>query len=493
MSDIDSDRSAHDRLAAALQVRWPENRIGPGLGREKALLDLLGSPESACPVIQIAGTNGKGSTAIMIEALLRAAGLRVGRYSSPHLVDVRERICIDGEPISVETFDSVWEQVSPMVQMVDAQRIDGIEMTFFEVITAMAFAAFADAPVDVAVIEVGLGGRWDATNVADAQVAVITPVAMDHMHILGDTLDKIAAEKAGIIKAGSRAVIAGQKPEAAAVLLAQCTDVGVQPVLEGPDYALLERRPALGGQVIRIEEAAGPLGELYLPLFGEHMAHNAAQAVAAVEAFLGGKPLSPAIIEQGLSQVHAEARLEVVRRSPTIILDTFHNPHGAGSAMAGLRESFDLHPLIAVVAAMRDKDIDGVLSEMAEDVDHVVVTTMPELSRALPVDELADKASAHWDAEHLDVEPTVSEAIERAIRIADASGPGAGILIAGSVILAGQARAILLPDGVNHARSLPQAVVETPDLSDEDVAAMEGRRLEPVDDDPDIADDHEDW
>ncbi|ALN16286.1 bifunctional folylpolyglutamate synthase/dihydrofolate synthase [Acidipropionibacterium acidipropionici] len=492
MSRHESERSAHDRLVSALQARWPENRIGPGLGREKALLDLLGSPERAYPVIQIAGTNGKGSTAIMIESLLRAAGLRVGRYSSPHLVDVRERICVDGSPISAETFDAVWEQISPMVAMVDEQRIDGIEMTFFEVITAMAFATFADAPVDVAVVEVGLGGRWDATNVADAQVAVVTPVAMDHMHILGDTLDKIAAEKAGIIKPGCSAVISGQKPEAAAVLLAQCTDVGVQPVLEGPDYALLERRPALGGQVIRIEEAGGPLGELYLPLFGEHMAHNAAQAVAAVEAFLGGKPLNPEIIEQGLSQVRAEARLEVVRRSPTIILDTFHNPHGAHSAMDGLRESFDLHPLIAVVAAMRDKDIDGVMSEMAEDVDRVVLTTMPELPRALPVDELEGKASTHWDADHRDVESSVAGAVEQAIRIADASGPGAGILIAGSVILAGQARAILLPDGVNHAISVPQAVVETPDLSDEEITAMEGQRLEAVDDDPDPAD-HEDW
>lgn len=492
MSSQESDRSAHDRLVSALQARWPENRIGPGLGREQALMDLLGSPERAYPVIQIAGTNGKGSTAIMIEALLRASGLRVGRYSSPHLVDVRERICVDGEPISVETFDAVWEQISPMVKMIDEQRIDGIEMTFFEVITAMAFATFADAPVDVAVVEVGLGGRWDATNVADAQVAVITPVAMDHMHILGGTLDKIASEKAGIIKPGASAVISGQKPEAAAVLLAQCTDAGVQPVLEGPDYALLDRRPALGGQVIRIEEAAGTLGELYLPLFGEHMAHNAAQAVAAVETFLGGKALNPEIIEQGLSQVRAEARLEVVRRSPTIILDTFHNPHGAHSAIQGLRESFDMHPLIAVVAAMRDKDIAGVLSEMAEDVDQVVVTTMPELPRALPAGELAEKASTHWDADHLCTEPTVSAAIEQAIRIADASGPGAGILIAGSVILAGQARAILLPDGVNHALAAPQAVVEAPDLSDEDVAAMEGHRLEPVDDDPDPAD-NEDW
>ena len=217
---------------AELTARWPEHRIGPGLDRERALLDLLGNPQQACPVIQIAGTNGKGSTAIMIDSLLRSAGLRVGRYCSPHLVDVTERICIDGRPVSHELFDETWRQIEPMVAMVDGQHIDGIQMTFFEVVTAMAFAAFADAPVDVAVVEVGLGGRWDATNVADATIAVVTPVAMDHMHILGNTIDKIAAEKAGIIKPGCTPVIAGQESEAAPILLAQCTDAGVKPLLE---------------------------------------------------------------------------------------------------------------------------------------------------------------------------------------------------------------------------------------------------------------------
>lgn len=475
----------HLKLVEALQARWPEHRIGPGLDRERAILDLLGNPERAYPVIQIAGTNGKGSTAIMVESLLRAAGLRVGRYTSPHLVDLRERICVDGEPISVEYFDEIWEQISPMVQMVDDQHIDGIAPTFFEVMTAMAFAVFADAPVDVAVVEVGLGGRWDATNVVDAQVAVVAPVAMDHMHILGDTLTKIASEKAGIIKPGCAAVIAGQQPEAAAVLLAQCTDAGVHPVLEGPDFALLERRGAVGGQVIRIQTAGGPLGELYLPLFGEHMAHNAALAVAAVEAFMGGSPLNPQIIEQGLAEVDAPARLEVVRRNPPVILDTFHNPHGAHSAMAGLTESFEFNPLIAVVAAMRDKDIDGVFAEMAPAVSQVVLTTMPELPRARTLEEIDEIAARYWDGDHRITSPTVAEAIGEGIRLAESAGPGAGVLIAGSVVLAGQARGILLPDGVNPLHSGPQAVVEAPQLSDEQIEAMEGQPLEAVDDEPD--------
>ncbi|MDU5545849.1 MAG: folylpolyglutamate synthase/dihydrofolate synthase family protein [Cutibacterium avidum] len=481
--------SSHDQLVAELTARWPEHRIGPGLDRERALLDLLGNPQQACPVIQIAGTNGKGSTAIMIDSLLRSAGLRVGRYCSPHLVDVTERICIDGRPVSRELFDETWRQIEPMVAMVDGQHIDGIQMTFFEVVTAMAFAAFADAPVDVAVVEVGLGGRWDATNVADATVAVVTPVAMDHMHILGNTIDKIAAEKAGIIKPGCTPVIAGQEPEAAPILLAQCTDAGVKPLLEGPDWGLLDRRSALGGQVLRVQTASGPLGELFLPLFGEHMAHNAAQAVAATEALTG--PLKPAIIEQGLAAVEAPARLEVVRRSPLVILDTFHNPHGATSAMAGMRESFETEPLIAVVAAMADKDIDGVLSVLSDSVSHVIVTSMPDLPRALSVDDLAEKASAHWDDDHLTRVADVPEALEEAFRIADASGPGAGVFIAGSVVLAGRARAILRPDGT--MLDAPQtAIVETPDLSQEQIEAMEGQRLDPLPDDDMVTDMNDD-
>lgn len=465
----------HADLVAQLEARWPENRIGPGLGREEALLDLLGNPQRSCPVIHIAGTNGKGSTALMVESLLRAAGLRVGRYASPHLVDVNERICIDGAPISDEVFDQTWEQIEPMVQMVDEQQVDGIQMTFFEVITAMAFAAFADAPVDVMVVEVGLGGRWDATNVADGDVCVICPVAMDHMHILGDSLEKIASEKAGIIKSGSVPVIAGQKPEAAPVLLAQCQQVGARPVLEGPDFGLLERRGAVGGQVLRLQTASGPLGELYLPLFGEHMARNAAVAVAAAEALTG--PLKPDIIEQGLAQVSAPARLELVRRAPAIVLDTFHNPHGADSALAGLTQSFDFHPLIAVFAAMRDKDVEGVLERMAQDVNHVVLTGLPG-DRAYRAAELADLASEHWAADEVTLTENTAEALEQAIHVADAAGPSAGILVAGSVVLAGEARHILLPDGVNHVSTAPTAVVESPELSDVQIEQMEGEPLD---------------
>ena len=433
----------HAEIVAALQSRWPENRVAPGLARVQALCDLLGSPQHACPVILVAGTNGKGSTAAMIDSLLRALGLRVGRYASPHLVDLTERICLDGEPIDAEVFDELYGQVEPLIELVDARRIDGVEMTFFEVMTALAYAAFADAPVDVAVVEVGLGGRWDATNVADAQVAVVCPVDLDHTHLLGTTLAEIAAEKAGIIKPGARAVLAAQQPAAARVLLARCAEVGAEARREGPEFGLLGRTPAIGGQVLRLETADGPLGDLVLPLFGAHMARNAALAVAAAEAFLGGRALPAEVIAQGLEQVQAPARLEVVRRSPTVVLDTCHNPHGARATIEALTEAFNFTPLVGVVAMMADKDVTGVLSIFAEAMTTVVCTTIASTTRALPAATLGEHAAGVFGEDRVRVSSAMADAIEEAVRLADEAGPGAGVLVAGSVYAAGEARALL--------------------------------------------------
>ena len=319
--------------------------IAPGTARVEALCDLLGSPQHGYPVIQIAGTNGKGSTAIMIDALLRALGLRTGRYTSPHLTQLTERICIDGEPMPDDAFDALVADAQPLIDLVDGRAIDGVPMTFFEVITALAYEAFAQAPVDVAVVEVGLGGITDATNVMDAQVAVICPIDYDHTHLLGDTLTAIATEKAGIIKPGAQVVLAAQQPEAAAVLIQRCAEVGAKVYREGVEFGLLERTPAVGGQVIRIDSASGSVGDLVLPLFGAHMASNAALAVAAVEAFLGGKPIAPDVIAEALADVVAPARLEIVRNSPVVLLDTCHNPHGARATME--RADRVVHPRTA--------------------------------------------------------------------------------------------------------------------------------------------------
>ena len=435
--------ASHAELTAALTSRWPEHRVAPSLGRIAALMDLVGDPQRAMPVIQVAGTNGKGSTAIMIDALLRAAGLRVGRFASPHLSDVRERIVIDGEPISEERFAEVWADLEPYVAMVDEQQIDGVAMTFFEVITGMAYAAFADAPVDVAVMEVGLGGRWDATSVADASVAVVTPIGLDHTHILGDTIAQIAGEKAGVIKEGGTAVLAGQDPAAAKVLLERAVEVGAPIRTEGPDFGLLDRSLAVGGQLLRIETAGGPVGDVFLPLFGEHMARNVALAVAAVEAFLGSKPLNPEIVVEGIGAVEAPARLELVRPAPAIVVDTAHNPQAARVTIDAMAESFDFTNLVGVVAMMQDKDAEAVLEIFAEKMDQVVITKVSSSPRARAVDDLADLAETVWATHQVHRAPTMAEALELAVMLADTSDGQTGVLVAGSVIAAGEARDLL--------------------------------------------------
>ena len=440
------DDSAYLALARELTSRWPEHRVAPSLDRVRALMDLLGEPQHTMPIIQIAGTNGKGSTAIMVENLLRAAGLRTGRFASPHLSDVRERISIDGAPISREDFGRVWDEIAPYVAMVDEQRIDGVAMTFFEVITGMAYAAFADAPVDVAIMEVGLGGRWDATNVADAQVAVIAPVGLDHMHILGDALADIAAEKAGIIKEHSTTVLAGQEPEAAGVLLRRAVDVGAKVKAEGPDFGLLERQLAIGGQLLRIATEGGPVGDIFLPLHGEHMARNAALAVAAVEAFLGGKPLSPEIILEGCDAVDAPGRLERVRTEPAVVIDTAHNTPAAVAMVHGFAEAYAFQPTVGVVAMMQDKNSEEVLRIFAEVMDMVVITKVQSSPRAREIEELAAEAEAYFPDGAVHRAPTMAEAVDMAIMLADTASEHAGVLVAGSVIAAGEARDLLKKD-----------------------------------------------
>lgn len=438
----------HQELAERLTARWPEHRIAPSTARIQALVDLLGNPERSAPVVHITGTNGKGSTAAMVDALARSLGLRTGRLTSPHLSDVTERICIDGEPISPEEFDRLWAEIEPMVALVDDQQIDGVAMTFFEVITGLAFAAFADAPVDVMILEVGLGGRWDATNVADAQVAVVAPIDFDHMHILGDTLHEIATEKAGIIKTGASAVIANQQPEAAEVLLERCQSVGAVPVLEGRDFGLVDRRLAVGGQVLTLQGRGGPIGDIHVPLHGEHMAHNAALALAAVESLVG-RALEPEVINDGFADVQAPGRLELLHQDPSVVVDTAHNPHGVRATLAAHAEAFGAEPTIAVVAMMADKAIDEVLELIEQAADQIVVTTL-DLPRAEPLEDLADRAEGIFGAARVHQAPDMGAALEQAIGIASSAGEQAGVLVIGSVIAAGRARDLLLPAWRRH-------------------------------------------
>ncbi|MES9542955.1 Mur ligase family protein [Actinomadura sp. NPDC000600] len=446
-------------------VEWD---IDPTLDRIADLVDVLGGPQRAYPVIHIAGTNGKSSTARLIEALLRERGLRTGLYTSPELTTLRERIAIDGEPISEERFVETFNDVLPYLQLIDGKH--ETRLSFFEVLTAMAFAAFADAPVDVAVVETGMGGAWDATNVADGAVAVITPIGLDHTRYLGDTLEQIAGEKAGIIKPGAVAVLAQQPVEAAEVLLHRVVETGATAAREGVEYGVLSRDVAFGGQQIAIRGLHGVYDEIFLPLFGEHQASNAATALAAVEAFASGAPtrgepnleaatriapgesflggeegqLDPALVRSGFAKSASPGRLEVARTGPTVLLDSAHNPAGMAATVATVTESFGFTRLAGVLAIAADKDVAGVLDQL-EPVLAELVVTRNSSPRSMPPEELAEIAEGIFGPERVHVAERLDDAIDRAIGLAEETGEyrGAGVLITGSVVTAGDARTLL--------------------------------------------------
>ncbi|MFN2496841.1 MAG: folylpolyglutamate synthase/dihydrofolate synthase family protein [Pseudonocardiaceae bacterium] len=435
-------------VEAELDRRWPETRIEPSLARIAALVDLLGSPQRCYPVLHIAGTNGKTSVARMLDALLSRMSLRVGRYTSPHLQSVTERISLDGVSISPQRYVEAYQDIARYLALIDARS--EVPMSKFEVLTGMAFAAFADAPVDAAVVEVGLGGRWDATNVADAAVAAITPIALDHVDYLGSDLAGIAAEKAGIIKPSSIAVLAAQPPEVARALAARSVEVDATVAREGMEFGVLDRAVAVGGQQLRLQGLGGAYDEIFLPLHGEHQARNAALALATVEAFFGagaGRSLDIDAVREAFATVTAPGRLERVRTAPSVFLDSAHNPHGARALAAALRDEFAFRRLVAVVAVLRGKDARGIFAELEPVVDEVVVTTS-DSPRAMGVDELAAVARQVLGAERVQVEPRLPEAIEAAVTMAEEIDPGAdqisgaGVVVTGSVTTAGAARTL---------------------------------------------------
>ena len=443
-----SDPDAASRLPsllAQLTTRWPENRIEPSLARIAAVVDLLGDPQRTYPVIHVTGTNGKTSTARMIEALLRALGLRTGLFTSPHLLDPRERICFDGQPISAGRFLRTWDDISPFIELVDKRSVadGGIPLSFFEVMTALAFAAFADAPVDVAIVEVGMGGAWDATNVADGMVAVVTPIDIDHVEYLGETVAMIALEKAGIIKADAFVVLAQQELAAAEVLLARSLEMAATVAREGLEFGVLTRGVAVGGQVLTLKGLRAEYEDVFLPLFGEHQGTNAAVAVAAVEAFIGGgnEELDIDIVREGFALVSSPGRLEIVRRNPTVILDAAHNPHGARALATAIADSFDFAQLFAIVGVMNDKDAAGILTALEPVVDRVIVTESTS-GRAMPGAALTAIASSIFGADRVWTEPELLAAVDRAFALAEESGEfgGVGVLVTGSVALVGDAK-----------------------------------------------------
>lgn len=452
---------------AELDMRWPETKIEPSLDRIALLMDILGHPERAVPIIHVAGTNGKTSTVRMIESLVRALGRRTGRTTSPHLQIVTERIAIDGVPIHPRDYVRIWREIKPYVEMVDAksEAEGGPKMSKFEVLTAMAFAAFADAPVDVAVVEVGMGGTWDATNVAEADVAVITPVGLDHTEYLGDTIAEIAGEKAGIIKSrwnkddlltppDNVAIVAEQQPEAMEVILRRAIEVDASVARSGSEFGVLDRQLAVGGQNLTLKGLAGEYTDIHLPLHGPHQARNAATALAAVEAFFGagpGRPLAIDAVREGFAAVTSPGRLERVRSTPTVFIDAAHNPHGARALREALTSEFDFRKVVGVLSVLGEKDARGLLTELEPYFEEVVITqnTSP---RALHYDDLADLAEEIFGDERVHRIETLPSAIELAIALAEETDSGdgivsgSGVIVTGSVVTAGEARTLFGKD-----------------------------------------------
>jgi dihydrofolate synthase / folylpolyglutamate synthase len=419
------------------------------LSRIEGLLDLLGSPQRAYSAIHITGTNGKTSTARMIDSLLRAHGLRTGRYTSPHLATVRERISIDGEPISEEKFVDIYEEVAPVATFLD-ERSAGETLTYFDMTTAMALAAFADAPVDVAVVEVGLGGADDSTNVLQAATCVITPIGLDHTEWLGDTVVDIATAKAGIIHSGATVVCAAQPEAAVRPLLERCVEVGATLAREGLEFGVRTRDIAVGGQLLSLQGLGGAYDEVFLPLHGAHQAQNAAVALAAVEVFLGAgagtRQLDPEVIRAGFASATSPGRLERVRTAPTILLDAAHNPHGMTATVEALREEFSFSRLVAVLGVLGDKDVSGIL-ELLEPIVDAIVCTRSSSPRAMPPEWLGQLAVEIFGHERVTVVPDLPDAIEVAVALAESdvdTFEGVGVLITGSVVTVADARNLLV-------------------------------------------------
>lgn len=436
------DQARVDAIEAALLARWPENRIAPTLDRIQALVDALGSPQLSYPTIHVAGTNGKTTTSRMIDSLLFSMGLRTGRFTSPHLETYRERIAINGEPIDPKELIFAYNDIAAYFDFIDS-RFDN-PISFFEAVTALAFAAFAEHPIDIGIIEVGMGGEWDATNVVKADVSVITPIGLDHMEYLGNTLTEIASTKAGIIKEGGFAVLSQQEPEVAVELLRKAAEVGAEVAREGIEYSVISRAVAIGGQLVTIQGLKGVYDDIFIPLHGKHQASNAAAALVAVEVFFGENELDIDAVREGFAQVRSPGRCEVIHRDPTIILDAAHNPHGSIALYHTLDSEFTFDEVIGVVAVMGDKDARGILVNFEKFMDSIIVTKNSS-HRAMEVSDLEQLAIEIFGADRVNSSPDLEAALEKALK--DSARPlsdeSLGIVVTGSVVTVGEARSYI--------------------------------------------------
>ncbi len=433
------DQARVDAIEAALLARWPENRIAPTLERIQALVDALGSPQLSYPTIHIGGTNGKTTTSRMVDSLLFSMGLRTGRFTSPHLETYRERIAINGEPIDPKDLIFTYNDIAAYFDFIDSKFDNPV--SFFEAVTALAFAAFAEHPIDIGIIEVGMGGEWDATNVVKADVSIITPIGLDHMEYLGNTLTEIASTKAGIIKEGGFAVLSQQEPEVAVELLRKAAEVGADVAREGVEYAVISRAVAIGGQLLTIQGLKGVYDEIFIPLHGKHQASNAAAALVAVEVFFGENELDIDAVREGFAQVKSPGRCEVIHRDPTIILDAAHNPHGSVALHQTLDSEFTFDEIIGVVGVMGDKDARGILVNFEKFMDSIIVTKNSS-HRAMDVSDLEKLSIEIFGADRVHSAPNLEAAIEKALKdsIRPLSDESLGIVVTGSVVTVGEAR-----------------------------------------------------
>ena len=440
MNQISADDQARvDAIEAALLARWPENRIAPTLERIQALVDALGSPQLSYPTIHIGGTNGKTTTSRMVDSLLFSMGLRTGRFTSPHLETYRERIAINGEPIDPKDLIFTYNDIAAYFDFIDSKFDNPV--SFFEAVTALAFAAFAEHPIDIGIIEVGMGGEWDATNVVKADVSIITPIGLDHMEYLGNTLTEIASTKAGIIKEGGFAVLSQQEPAVAVELLRKAAEVGADVAREGVEYSVISRAVAIGGQLLTIQGLKGVYDEIFIPLHGKHQASNAAAALVAVEVFFGENDLDLDAVREGFAQVKSPGRCEVIHRDPTIILDAAHNPHGSIALQQTLDSEFTFDEIIGVVGVMGDKDARGILVNFEKFMDSIIVTKNSS-HRAMEVSDLETLAIEIFGADRVHSSPNLEAAIEKALKdtIRPLSDESLGIVVTGSVVTVGEAR-----------------------------------------------------
>ncbi|CAN2234941.1 FolC Folylpolyglutamate synthase [actinobacterium SCGC AAA044-D11] len=430
-------------IEAALMKRWPESKIEPSLDRISALVDALGSPQLSFPTIHIGGTNGKTSTSRMVDALFTELEYRTGRFTSPHLESFLERISIKGSPISPAEMIATYNDVALYLDLIDSRS--QFPISYFEALTAMAFVAFAEHPVDIGIIEVGMGGDWDATNVLQSAVSVLMPIGLDHTEYLGESIEEIALTKSGIIKPESHVVLAAQEPEVARILLEKVVAKAAIPYREGIEFALIRRDIAVGGQLISVKGIHGDYNDVYLPLHGAHQAANATIAIASVEAFVGVK-LDEELVRSAFANVSSPGRLEILHRDPTVIVDAAHNPHGAMALAQTISTEFDFESVFCVLGILGEKDARGVLKALEPVVDRLVVT-QSDSPRALPVDDLYDLALEIFGTERTfkerDLATAITYAMEQATLINQVSEGVSAVVVTGSVVTAGSARVIL--------------------------------------------------